>query len=185
MISTRNVLQSDNNQFIQACDNYLGARTGCYEFRRERYIATVDKMIGIGLSDSDTVYDIGAGWTEFDYCLRTEGGFKGRYIPVDGGIDGTDLEVWTPPRAAEWFIALELVEHLANPGNLISNMQRWCKKAIIISTPNPHTTDVLGMDHTHKTEIWPQYLQNQGFEVASDSFYGKPNDSLFAWWIAP
>lgn len=168
---------------IEEADNYLGKRSGCYEYRRVRYIAAVDLMKWAGLSDSQTIYDIGAGWTEFDYCLRVDGKFKGRYIPVDGGIDGTNLEEWIPPRRADWFVALELIEHLNDPGRLLFEMIDLADKGVILSTPNPYTTDVLGMDDTHKTIVWPQYLQNMGFEVKSRSFYGKPNDSLFAYWI--
>lgn len=173
-----------NAQFIQDCDQYLGERTGCYEFRAERYSPTVKEMLRIGLKDTDTVYDIGAGMTEFDYCLRTEGQFKGRYIPVDGCIDGTNLEHWRPPRDAEYFVALELLEHLDYPEDLVGRMQTFCKKAVIISTPNPLTTDVLGMDRTHKTPITPAMLSNWGFSWRTASFYGKEADSLFGVWEA-
>lgn len=173
-----------NAEFIQDCDEYLNERTGCYEFRRERYLPTVQEMLRIGLSDSDTVYDIGAGMTEFDYCLRVEGNFKGRYIPIDGGIDGVDLELWRPPRAADFFVALELLEHLDDPESLVYVMQAWCKKAIIISTPNPSTTDVLGMDRTHKTPITTEMLEEWGFTWSCKSFYGKEADSLFGVWEA-
>ena len=173
-----------NPKFIQDCDEYLNERTGCYEFRAERYRPTVMEMHRIGLRDTDTVYDIGAGMTEFDYCLRTEGDFKGRYIPVDGCIDGVNLEYWTPPRRADFFVALELLEHLEKPYHLIDAMQMYCNKGIIISTPNPDTTDVLGMDRTHKTEIWAWMLEAWGFSWRTASFYGKEADSLFGVWEA-
>lgn len=173
-----------NPKFIQDCDEYLNERTGCYEFRRERYLPTVEEMLRIGLSDTDTVYDIGAGMTEFDYCLRTDGNFKGRYIPIDGGIDATDLNSWYPPRRAEFFVALELLEHLDYPHGLVSAMQQMCEKAIIISTPNPDTTDVLAMDRTHKTPIYWEMLEQWGFSWRTASFYGKPADSLFGVWEA-
>jgi trans-aconitate methyltransferase len=171
-------------EFIQDCDNYLGERTGCYDYRRERYAPTVEEMLRIGLSDTDTVYDIGAGMTEFDYCLRTEGHFKGRYIPIDGGIDGTDIQNWIPPRKAEFFVALELLEHLENPHTVVRLMQHFCTKGIIISTPNPWTTDVLMMDRTHKCEIFPKMLEDWGFSWRAASFYGKEADSIFGVWEA-
>lgn len=173
-----------NAEFIQDCDEYLGERTGCYEFRRERYIPTVNEMLRMGLSDTDTVYDVGAGMTEFDYCLRTEGDFRGRYIPIDGGIDGINLEEWKPPRVADFFVALELLEHLENPSELVYQMKIRCNKAIIISTPNPMTTDVLGMDRTHKTPITTAWLDYWGFSWRVASFYGKEADSLFGVWEA-
>jgi hypothetical protein len=143
-------------------------------------------MQRLGLCDSDTVYDIGAGMTEFDYCLRTEGDFKGRYIPVDGCIDGTDLETWYPPRDADFFVALELLEHLTKPNiyRLVRSMQFKCNKGIIISTPNPMTTDVIGMDRTHKTPVTPTILENLGFSWRVTSFYGKEADSIFGVWDA-
>lgn len=186
----------DTNDLIGSCDAYLGARTGKYEWRRIRYRAALLAMqatgatwderswrMDVGLKDEDTVVDVGAGWTEFDYCLRTEGHWRGRYIPVDGCVDGTDLEEWTPPRPAEWFVALELLEHLEDPGRLVRAMQAKATKGIIVSTPNPMTTDVLGMDPTHKTEIHQRMLREWGFQhVLKKSFYGGKKDSLFALW---
>lgn len=168
---------------IENCDNYLGSREGRYEWRRVRYKATLDAMKATcDLSDTDTVVDLGAGWTELDYCLRTEGVWKGRYIPIDGGIDGTDLNRWIPQRPAEWFVALEILEHLANPFRLIELAKRAANKGVIISTPNPRTTDVLGMDPTHVTPICAEDLTRIGFLVQERSFYGQPDDSLFGVW---
>lgn len=185
----------DKADLIGSCDAYLGARTGKYEYRRIRYRAALLAMQATmaeyqpfgrpiyGLCDEDTVVDVGAGWTEFDFCLRIDGGWRGRYIPVDGCNDGTDLETWVPPREAEWFVALELLEHLEDPDRLVRAMQGKCKKGIIISTPNPMTTDVLGMDPTHKTEIHQKMLRDWGFQhIMKKSFYGGKKDSLFALW---
>src|SRR3954447_20449205 len=97
---------------ITNCDTYLGDRTGKYEWRAIRYRAALDAMRENGLTDSDTIVDVGAGWTEFDYCARAEYHWKGRYIPIDGGIDGTDINYWRPSRRADYFIALEILEHL-------------------------------------------------------------------------
>ncbi|KKM73981.1 hypothetical protein LCGC14_1404890 [marine sediment metagenome] len=44
-----------------------------------------------GLKNSDTVCDVGAGATELDVCLRVDASWKGRYWPIDGGLDGVDL----------------------------------------------------------------------------------------------
>lgn len=172
---------------VNNCDNYLDERTGKYEYRAVRYRMAADVMEMNGLSDSQTIFDVGAGMTEFDYCLRREYDWRGRYIPVDGGIDGTDLETWTPPREADWFVALEIVEHLSNCSLFLTKMKQYAKRGVILSTPNPETTDVLGMDPTHKTEIHKEYLQSHGFNVSEQMFYGgvfsegKP-DSLFAVW---
>jgi hypothetical protein len=167
---------------IASCDAYLGARTGKYEWRRVRYLATLKALHGLGLDDGSTVVDVGAGWTELDACLRVDGGWRGRYIPVDGCIDGTDLEQWEPPREAEFFVALELLEHLDRPVRLVQAMQQHARRGIVVSTPNPYTTDVLGMDPTHRTPIFPATLEELGFMVGAMSFYGQPSDSLLGVW---
>jgi hypothetical protein len=173
---------------LQNCDNYMGERTGKYEWRAIRYRHAIETMMANGLDDSMTIYDVGAGMTEFDYCLRAEYNWRGRYIPIDGGIDETDLNTWIPPREADWFVALELLEHLWNWRGLVNWMQHKTKRGIVVSTPNPATTDVIGMDPTHVCEIWPEDLGAYGFAVSEETFYGgvfsegKP-DSLFGVWM--
>lgn len=185
---------------VYEADRYLGARTGKYEWRCHRYDAALQVMHHEGLDDGCTVVDVGSGWGEFGVRLHegvfgsmgagAEGGYRtrrlppsrARYIPVDAGNDGTDLETWTPPRFAEWFVALELVEHLDDPARLINSMIMKARRGVILSTPNPETTDVLGMDHTHKTPVGRNRLEALGFRVEERSFYGKPADSLFAVW---
>lgn len=172
---------------ISNCDDYMAARSGKYEYRAVRYRAAADWLVSQGLTDSDTVVDIGAGWTEFDYCLRKEYDWKGRYIPVDGGIDGTDLEQWVPSRKAEFFVGLEIIEHLHEWRSCLAEWQNAATKGVALSTPNPRTTDVIGMDPTHVVEIHPKDLRSFGFDVEERTFYGgvfsngEP-DSLFATW---
>lgn len=166
---------------IQAADEYLAARTGHYTLRCERYDAALEAMHTLGLSDECTVFDVGSGWGEF--AARMHGhGVHARYIPVDAGIDGTDLDHWTPPRHADFFVALELLEHLNRPQRLITEMKRYARRGVIVSTPNPRTTDVLGMDATHLTSITAVSLEMQGLKVREESFYGREADSLFAVW---
>ena len=172
---------------IQNCDQYMDDRTGKYEFRAVRYRRAIEAMQEIGLDDSMTIFDVGAGMTEFDYTLRAEYNWRGRYIPIDGGIDGTDIEKWVPPREAHWFVGLELLEHLHNPYQCL---RRWIDKAsvgVVVSTPNPLTTDVLGMDHTHVHEIHQRDLESAGMNVTLETFYGGVfsnglPDSLFGVW---
>lgn len=166
---------------VKTCDEYLDQRTGCYQYRTERYSAAASKMYP--LLDSDTVFDIGAGMTEFDYYLRVSCGWKGRYCPIDGGIDSTNIDDWTPPRDAEWFVLLEILEHLYKPAMLLEKIKQYATKGIVLSTPNSRTTDVLGMDHTHVTIIEFDMLKDLGFTVQERSFYGSPCDSLFAWML--
>lgn len=174
---------------VANCDEYLGERTGRYEWRAVRYRAAAEAMIANGLDDTHTVVDMGAGWTEFAYCLHAEYGWRGRYIPIDGGIDGTDLATWTPKRSVEWYVALEILEHLEDPERLISQMQLSTTMGIIVSTPNPRTTDVLGMDATHLCEVDPNLLLSWDFAVCERMFYGGKwsegqSDSLFGVYLA-
>lgn len=172
---------------IANCDNYMDERTGKYEYRAVRYRYAIAKMMLYGLDDTMTIFDIGAGMTEFDYCLRTEFNWRGRYIPIDGGIDGTDLNHWTPPREGHWFVALELLEHLRDPWGLVVKMKEKATKGVIVSTPNPKTTDVLGMDPTHVVEIHAHQLGWHDFRVTEETFYGgvfsggKPDSLLGVW----
>lgn len=172
---------------VANCDQYMDDRTGKYEYRAVRYRHAIQAMYEKGLDDSMTIFDVGAGMTEFDYCLRVEFNWRGRYIPIDGGIDETDLNNWYPPREAHWFVALELVEHLYQWKSLVLNMQECATRGIVLSTPNPATTDVLGMDPTHVAEVWPADLRAFDFKVSEETFYGgvfsegKP-DSLFGIW---
>ena len=172
---------------IANCDQYMDDRTGKYEYRAVRYRAAIDWMFENGLDDSMTVVDVGAGMTEFDYCLRAEYNWRGRYIPVDGGIDGTDLNVWFPPREAHFFVALELIEHLTQWENLVDRMKTAAMRGVVLSTPDPRTTDVIGMDPTHVREVWPGQLKGLGFHTTEQTFYGGvfsggQTDSLFATW---
>lgn len=179
---------------VANCDNYMDDRTGKYEYRRIRYAMAGDWLVGNAVGrgadpDSLTVFDIGAGMTEFDYFMRTEHKWMGRYIPIDGGIGGDahDLETWVPPREAHYFVALEILEHLDDWQRLVREMQAHATMGIVISTPNPETTDVLAMDPTHKTEVHADELEDMGFTVLEETFYGgvfsdgKP-DSLFGVW---
>lgn len=172
---------------VPNCDQYLSDRTGRYEWRAIRYRAAIDWMFANGLDDSMTIVDVGAGMTEFDYTLRAEYNWRGRYIPVDGGIDNTDLNEWVPPRQAHFFVALEVVEHLTNWEHLVDWMKVAAMRGVVLSTPDPRTTDVIGMDPTHVREVWPVQLEGFGFTVTEQTFYGgvfsngQP-DSLLATW---
>lgn len=175
---------------IENCDNYLAERTGKYEQRAIRYRHAIQAMIAAGLDDTMTIMDVGAGWTEFDYCLRVEFGWRGRYIPIDGGIDGTDIETWDPPREVDWVVALEILEHIYTPYSQTKKLQEKARKGMVFSTPNPRTTDVLGMDSTHVICIDANLMRTSGFKVTEETFYGgrfsngEP-DSLFGIWVRP
>lgn len=191
---------------IQEADAYLNARTGHYEWRCERYDAALEAMHRIGLDDNCTVVDVGAGMGEFGVRMHTgsreseaprfvkgaDGEWlpprnhikpsRARYVPVDAAIDGVDLERWAPPRKAEWFVCLEVLEHLRCPSRLMVELTLHATRGVIVSTPNPETTDVLNMDATHRSIVRRKALELARFQVREASFYGKPADSLFGVW---
>jgi hypothetical protein len=148
-------------------------------------MAALRAMRRLGLDHQSTVVDIGAGWTELDFCLRVSGGWRGRYYPIDAGLDGCELATWTPPRRAEFFVALEVAEHLSCPEQLLRRMTEAATKGVIVSTPNSDVVDTLGMDPTHRSCVSREMLEALGFSVTAESFYGAANDSLFAIWTAP
>jgi len=182
---------TDAERRIRDAEAYLAARTGCYEYRCERYDAALTAMHGLGLDDDCTVVDVGAGAHEFGCRLHTgrdraqepPGVYlppsRARYYPVDAALDGVDLEHWTP-RKADWFVALEIVEHLRAPARLLTEMAIKARRGVVVSTPNPQTTDVLGMDPTHQTAVTRSMLELAGYRVETASFYGREDDSLFA-----
>lgn len=174
-----------------ACDEYMASRTGKYEWRAIRYRKAAQFFHSISLSDEDTVCDLGAGWTEFDYCLRTEFDWRGRYMPLDAGMYPVDLNSWTPNRPVEFFVALEIVEHLHDPERILRLLPEYAHKGIAISVPNPRTVDVYGMDPTHVSAPTEEMFRDFGYTVQEATFYGgvysqgAKNDALFATWSAP
>src|ERR1041385_2475220 len=111
MNRTEIINTSTTETTLSTCRNYIESRKSCFEFRAIRYEAVREMLCTFGLNDSHTIIDIGAGDGEFGKYLRNCG-FKGKYIPVDGMLDGTDLNYWTPSQQAEFFVAIEVIEHL-------------------------------------------------------------------------
>jgi len=164
----------------RACRDYLDERSGTYEFRCLRFKSVADKLFAMGLKDEMTVIDAGAGVCEFDYYLRTERNWRGMYIPVDGVIDGTNLELWVPRFGPDFITAIEIIEHLRDPHRFLSVLERYARRGAVITTPNPKTTDVLGMDHTHVSECPEEMFRYRGWIPEITSHFGKPNDSILA-----
>lgn len=153
------------------CDQYMDERQGKYDYRAIRYRAAASHLFQMGLDDSMTIVDVGAGMTEFDYCLRVEYNWRGRYIPVDGGIDGTDIRTWVP-RNAHFFVALEILEHLENWTDVLGRMQDAASKGVVISTPDNAACDVLAMDPTHVVALGTKDLEAFDMKVYKENFYG-------------
>lgn len=166
-----------------AAEQYLSERTGRLEYRFIRYGAVADELFAQGLNDQHLLVDVGAGMCDFDFYLRTVRGWKGRYLPVDASIDGWDLERGLPPHApqADFYTALELIEHVEHPLMLLAEMFDKARTAVVITTPN---TDVLGeqavieMDRTHVRPIYQRDLAFMGMDYFIHSFFGMHSDSL-------
>lgn len=166
-------------------ERYLNERTGTYDFRCRRYSAVFEVLVNLGLQAHDSVCDVGCGRQEFARFLH-EQGWRGEYLPVDGSIDGTDLDVWEPRCRTDWLVAIEVVEHVYRPDRLITAMTDGAAKGITLTTPNPETVDVLAIDRTHVSVIWPSDLESNGLEwkratLFGDPVYRKESDSLVAW----
>lgn len=170
----------------RAALDYLAERTGTLEYRFQRYAAVADELFARGLDDSKIIADLGAGMGDFAFYLRAVRGFKGRYLPVDGSIDGTNLERgWRPKVDFDFVTAIELLEHLNNPERLLKDM-RAAASVVVITTPNTGALGedyVRGMDRTHVSPLFDFQLEKWGAsKVEIRSFFGKPNDSLLAVW---
>ena len=152
------------NNVFEKCDGYLDGRTGTYDFRCRRYDAVIDKIHRwVGLTSDITIADIGAGWTEFGHRL-TERGFRGRYIPYDGGIDGQDLQYWRPPLTRiDVIVAIEFLEHIKHPGHLVETMLFKAERLVVATTPNSDVVDTLAMDPDHVIALNEQTLKALGF----------------------
>jgi hypothetical protein len=160
---------------------YMQERRGDYAFRSTtRYRSVACELQAMGLNDSHIIVDVGAGSCQFDHYLRTELGWCGRYLPVDAVLDGTDLETWTPKMPADFFVCIEVLEHLVNPWGLMNAMQDMARIGVVATTPNPATVDVLACDPTHVTPIPATAFWLRGWHVQAESLFGKNGDTLVA-----
>lgn len=179
-----------SGSLMQDCNTYIGAREGSYLFRTRRYKQAA-ACLGLdpslptrhALTDNDTLVDVGACMTEFDVYLRSIG-WRGRYVPVDAAIDGTDLNKWEPTRMFEWFVGIEIVEHIKDPIGLINVMQEFATKGVVLTTPNPDVVDVLEIDPTHVSSVSQRQLEAMGFTVYPVPAFGVEGDTLLAAWQA-
>lgn len=164
------------NDTKQFWETYLQGRRGTYEFRCQRYSA-VGRFINDPL---DSVCDVGAGRCEFARYMRSLS-WAGSYHPVDGSLDGTDLNHWRPTERYDWFVAIEVLEHLDDPYTLMQKLEAKANKGVIITTPNPEVVDVLDIDPTHVTPMHPHEFTLLGWRHEIRSFFAKENDSILAW----
>ncbi|WP_431043342.1 hypothetical protein ACQUSR_16590 [Streptomyces sp. P1-3] len=170
------------NRHRNQCEEYARLDRRPYFERKARYEVAADRMRRGGLCDRDIVVDVGAGYTELDVCLRVDHGWRGRYVPVDGWLDGTDLEVWKPEDTFGWFAALEVLEHLKDPGRLVEEFKAKATRGFVITTPNPNVVDVLAMDPTHITPLSRDVLESWGIYTTVHKFYGRHEDGIAGLW---
>lgn len=170
------------SRFRVTCEEYARLDRRPYHERKSRYLVAVDRMLRGGLCDRDIVVDIGAGYTELDVCLRVDHAWRGRYVPVDGWIDGTDIEEWTPEFDCDWYAALEILEHLRDPRRLVEELKASAKRGFVITTPNPEVVDVLAMDPTHVTPLPRGLLESWDLYTTVHNFYGRHEDGIAALW---
>lgn len=134
-----------------------------YEVRRPEYTMVARELRQRGLEDGQTILDVGAGDFSMGRLLRVEDGWQGMYIPLEGSIDGTDLETWTAPKFfPDWIVCIEVLEHLYDPARLIREMLEMQPQALIVTTPNAEVVDVLSTDPTHVTPITADHLRSWG-----------------------
>lgn len=164
----------------ESCQAYIGSRRSSYEFRCIRYEGVLDQLRILGLSDLDTITDVGAGDGEFGKYLR-ECGWSGVYRPVDGLIDGTDLNLWTPQTRSDFMVSIEVVEHLKEPMRLLKTLDLFTDKGVVVTTPNPAVVNVYAMDQTHINAVSAEDFYRAGYKVHPQIFFVEREDSLLAW----
>jgi hypothetical protein len=160
--------------------NYMDTRRGTYAFRANtRYRCVADELLG--LKDKHLLVDVGAGSCHFGHYLSAERGWRGRYLPVDAVLDGTDLETWEPRMHADYFTVIEVLEHLRDPWRLMDVLEKMVNRRIVATTPNPDVIDVLACDPTHVTPISLQQFWQRGWRARPCSLFGIKDDSIVAY----
>src|SRR5262249_59434966 len=98
-----------------------------------------------------------------------------------GSIDGVDLNRWAPPIPADFYVAIEFIEHVTQPFTLLHRMFLQSRKGVAISTPNADEVDVLAMDSTHVRPVRPGELAELGYLVETiRMFTSDKRDTLVA-----
>lgn len=160
---------------------YMDERSGRMEYRFIRYAFVADALFKLGLVDNNLIVDVGAGYCDFDFYMRAVRGWKGRYLPVDGCIDGTDLEHGYGLYRPDFVVCLEVLEHLRNWDKLLEQMKAECGRGLVVTTPNTNKLGhqaVVDMDRTHVSPLYKRDLASRGLDVTMHSFFGEKDDSL-------
>jgi hypothetical protein len=174
------IVSPHEERFNQA-EAYLRSRTGTYAWRCVRYNKVYDLMRWMRLTNDDLIIDVGAGYGDFDFFLRYEKHFTGRYLPVDAALDGTNLNTWKPRVKASFIVSLETLEHLKNPHRMMRLMRDWSLKGCVATTPNADVVDVLAMDVTHVSPLSWLDFADLGWQSYASQCFGSQNDSLIGY----
>lgn len=134
---------------------------GTYENRIPEYAVIARQLQLMMIRDGDSVLDVGAGSCDLDHYLRTEVGWRGQYVPVDGSLMGDDLDEWEIPEGVQfdWVVCCETIEHVDDPARLFAQLVRAARQGVIVTTPNPAVVDVLAVDPTHKVAVYSGDLE--------------------------
>lgn len=178
-IRTEVIDLSSREATLQTCQAYIGARHSGYEFRSIRYEAVLDSLRLLGLQDGDTIADVGGADGEFGRYLQGQG-VNVSYEVIDGMIDGTDLNKWVPNKTYDFMVSIEVIEHLQSPRNFLQVLGSNSNKGVVLTTPNPHVTDVKAMDATHISEVYPKDFYSEGYRVYPAILFFENGDSLLA-----
>jgi hypothetical protein len=174
---TEKIDLTNRTSVLETCRSYIGNRFSSYEFRSIRYEAVLESLKMLGFNESHSILDVGGADGEFGRYLR-EQGHKGSYIVVDGMIDGTDLNNWQPEFQNDFVVSIEVVEHLKNPRAFLNKLDFAADNGVVVTTPNPHVTDVKAMDVTHISPTYPADFYSTGFRVYPAALFFENGDSL-------
>jgi cyclopropane fatty-acyl-phospholipid synthase-like methyltransferase len=95
-------------------------------------------------------------------------------------VDGTDLNKWEPKEPFDFIVSIEVIEHLEQPRRFLQVLDSSSKKGVVLTTPNPHVTDVKAMDATHISEVYPKDFYAEGYRVFPAILFFENGDSLIA-----
>ena len=178
--ATRNEIidTSFKESVLESCRNYIGSRHSSYEFRSIRYEAVLDTLKLLGFTDTASIIDVGGADGEFGKYL-IENGFKGKYQVIDGMIDGTDLNNWSPKgEDFDFAVSIEVIEHLKVPSDFLKSLDNVAKKGIVVTTPNPLVVDVKAMDKTHISPTYPKDFYANGYKCYPQCLFFENGDTL-------
>lgn len=162
---------------LESCRNYIQDRESSYAFRSIRYEAVLDTLLLLGLSDGDSIIDVGGADGDFGRYLK-EQGIKVRYEVVDGMKDGTNLNNWVPTKTADFMVSIEVIEHLESPSDFLQTLDAHSIKGVVVTTPNPMVVNVFEMDKTHISEVFPRHFYAEGYNVYPAILFFEHGDSL-------